>query len=91
VNPKFQIDETNKSSSPKQRLNEITENHNNTQQMNQTDIDDDTKCLMMFHEQIIPSPTLVSEKSRGDFLPVANLFEMLIQKTLVEARFYCYG
>ncbi len=64
MNPNFQVD-NNKSTSPKQRPNETIENThdqqiNNDHHNNQTDIDDDTKYLMMFHQQIIPSQTLVN-------------------------------
>lgn len=65
----------NKLPSPKQKqmnnnnnnqLNETITNveHTNIPQLidsnNQSEIDDDTRCLMMLHEQIVPTPNLVS-------------------------------
>jgi len=65
VNPNFQVDNNNKSSSPKQLSNETIENTHdqqiNNDYNNQTDIDPDTKYLMMLHQQIIPSQNLVSQ------------------------------
>ncbi|CAF5223956.1 unnamed protein product, partial [Rotaria magnacalcarata] len=67
VNPKIQVDDNNnsKSSSPQQYANEIKKNTNDRQitSINELDMDDDTKYLMKLHEQIIPTPNLVSEKS----------------------------
>lgn len=62
MNPNLQIDNnhTNKSSSPKQRPNEIIESIPEQQPNNETYIDDDTKYLMTLHQQIIPSQNLVS-------------------------------
>ncbi|CAF2827878.1 unnamed protein product [Rotaria sp. Silwood2] len=70
VNPNFQVDDNdnNKSLSPKQHANETNENmndrqmiNNNNNNNNQINIDDDTKCLMKLHEQIIPTQSLVSK------------------------------
>ncbi|CAF4685257.1 unnamed protein product [Rotaria sp. Silwood2] len=74
VNPNFIVDNNtnNKITSSKQKqINNYQSNDNNhsnveyinTQQSmnsnNQSDIDDNTRCLMMLHQQIIPTPNLV--------------------------------
>jgi len=70
VNPNFIVDNNpnNILSKPKQinnnQSNEMISNvdHTNSQQLNnnnQAEIDDDTRYLMMLHEQIIPTPNLV--------------------------------
>jgi hypothetical protein len=60
INSNFQVDENNKTelSSPKQSSNDATDGqiHSN---FTQTEIDDDTKYLMILHEQIIPTQSLV--------------------------------
>ena len=65
VDPNFQItDNSNKVSTPKPRLIEPAAAANPTSrsinQPTSVDIDDDTKFLMALHEQIVPSPNLVS-------------------------------
>ncbi|CAF1161055.1 unnamed protein product [Rotaria sp. Silwood1] len=74
VNPNFIVDNNtnNKLTNTKQKqINNQQSNDNysnveyiNTQQSinsnNQSDIDDDTKCLMMLHQQIIPTPNLLN-------------------------------
>ncbi|CAF3838809.1 unnamed protein product [Rotaria sordida] len=67
VNPSFQVDNNNNNNkllSPKHNTNEnmndqqmINNNNNNN---NPIDIDDDTKCLMKLHEQIIPTQNLLN-------------------------------
>ncbi|CAF0848186.1 unnamed protein product [Rotaria sordida] len=74
VNPNFVVDNNtnNKLTSSKQKQinnHQSSDNHSNveyinTQQKmnsnNQIDIDDDTRCLMMLHQQIIPTPNLLN-------------------------------